>query len=260
MTTYGKDFSKIKNFKLFKKYLGIPLFAFLINYQSIFSGTKLLGDLGDARLSVTIYEHWWRVFRGFENFNSTLFFYPAKETLGLTDSFFFPGTMHSFFRLFGFSIINSWYFANLILLFLGIVGITRLGSRFINNDIALLGFVLVSSISYPFVTQLGHIQTLGYLLAFWIIDWIFLLKIGSKAQQKRAKHCLLIAFPLLALSAWYPFALLIFLLCLWYGIEALPAIQIWDWSSSTDCANIPWLHPRAVAAYPVRLWVLLLPA
>jgi hypothetical protein len=172
-------------------------------------------------LDVPVLEQWWRFFQGKENLTSTLFFFPSKETVGLTDSFLVQGVIHSFFRLLGFSIINSWSITNIFLLFLGVIGISRAGSHFLKNDTALLGFVLLSSVSYPFVTQLGHIQTLGYLLVFWFVDWYYLIKKGNANQRKRSINLLLISIPLLALSTWYPFALLLLVFALMCLIELI---------------------------------------
>ena len=68
--------------------LPAPVIVFFINFSSLFSRNEFLGDRGDARLSIVLYEHWFSFFLGKENLTSTIFFFPATDTLGLTDAFF----------------------------------------------------------------------------------------------------------------------------------------------------------------------------
>ena len=241
----------------FRKYLILPLVVLLINYYNLLFSRRLLGDTGDARLSIAIYEHWFQFFQGKESLNSTAFFYPAKGTLGLTDGFFVPGAFHSFFRFLGFSIVNSWTITNDLILFIGLIGVSRLGSRFIKNEFALFCFVLITSIGYPFVTQLGHIQTLGYLAVFWFLDSIYLIQNGNKRQKQYSTAILFLGLPLLALSAWYPFALLLLLTSLSYVIlvvsrskKIYPGIQ-------TDIVRFLALN-RKFYTFGLRAWGLTL--
>ena len=42
---------------------------------------KLFGDIGDARWTVAIYEHWWDFFRGFRTLRDTGFYAPYQSGL-----------------------------------------------------------------------------------------------------------------------------------------------------------------------------------
>ena len=210
------EINLIANLRLTKYWINlfVPISIFIINYSSLLSRNELLGNTGDARLSIVIYEHWYSFLLGKEDLTSTIFFFPATNTLGLTDAFFAPGMLHSIFRFTGFGVLDSWVFTNLVLIFLGILGISRLASRIFQSRTIVFCATLVASIAYPFVTQLGHIQSVGYLLVFWLADWVFLLKNGNPGQRKWARISLILGLPTLALSTWYPFALLVLMVCL----------------------------------------------
>ena len=45
---------------------------------------RIPGDLGDARLTVYVVEHWYQVFRGQAEPLSPDMFYPVKGTIGLS--------------------------------------------------------------------------------------------------------------------------------------------------------------------------------
>jgi hypothetical protein len=192
----------------------VPVIVFFINFFGLLSRNELLGDRGDARLSIVLYEHWFSFFLGKENLTSTIFFFPATDTLGLTDAFFAQGILHSIFRFTSFGTLDAWVLTNVVLIFLGILGISRLASRIFHSQVIVFCVTLLASIAYPFVTQLGHIQSIGYLFVFWFVDWAILAKNGSFAQKKWARIFLIVGLPILALSNWYPFALLVLMACL----------------------------------------------
>ena len=192
----------------------VPVIVFFINFFSLFSRNEFLGDRGDARLSIVLYEHWFSFFLGKENLTSTIFFFPATDTLGLTDAFFAQGMLHSIFRFSGFGTLDAWALTNIVLIFLGILGISRLASRIFYSQVIVFCVTLLASIAYPFVTQLGHVQSIGYLFVFWLVDWAILAKNGNLGQKKRARIFLILGLPILALSNWYPFALLVLMFCL----------------------------------------------
>lgn len=206
--------SLIPQLKKLATNLFIPITVFVINYSSLFSRNELLGDRGDARLSIVLYEHWFSFLTGKENLTYTVFFFPASDTLGLTDAFFAQGMVHSLFRFSGFGAIDSWVLTNIFLIILGILGISRLASRIFQSQVTVFCLTLIASIAYPFVTQLGHIQSLGYLFIFWLMDWAYLARYGNPGQKKWSKTSLILGFPLLALSNWYPFALMVLMICL----------------------------------------------
>lgn len=205
---------QIPQFRRLLTNLFIPITVFVISYSSLFSQNELLGDRGDARLSIVLYEHWFSFLTGKENLTSTVFFFPASDTLGLTDAFFAQGMVHSLFRFTGFGAMDSWVLTNIFLIFLGILGISRVASRIVQSQVIVFCLTLLACISYPFVTQLGHIQSIGYLFIFWLIDWVYLARYGNPGQKKWAKISLILGFPLLALSNWYPFALMVLMTCL----------------------------------------------
>jgi hypothetical protein len=243
----------------------IPVLVFAFNYSSLFSRNELLGDRGDARLSIVLYEHWYSFLTGNENLTSTIFFFPASNTLGLTDAYFAQGMVHSLFRFIGFGTIDSWVLTNIVLIFLGILGISRLASRIFQRQSIVFCVTLLASIAYPFVTQLGHLQSIGYLFVFWILDWAYLAHAGNTGQKKRAKIFLILGLPILALSSWYPFALLVLVTFLTFFVFLVGrSAAIWETlmsiskgivaaTKSSSNRNLPTI---VVVISSICLWIL----
>ncbi len=75
----------------------------LVIYRvQVFSGGRwLLGDVVDARIAMTLGEHWFNVLRGMEVWNQPLYFFPASDVLGYNDGYFLYGLAFAGYRALG---------------------------------------------------------------------------------------------------------------------------------------------------------------
>jgi len=92
--------------------------------QIIFSRFDLLlGDVGDARFTGVIMEHWWQVLQGTAQWLSPTFFFPVQGVLGYSDAGFLNALPYVFLRFLGI----EPFVANQIVLF-ALVALGWLGS------------------------------------------------------------------------------------------------------------------------------------
>jgi len=83
--------------------MGLGLVCLLLFHRlEIFSGlTQITGDLGDTRLVVFLYEHFWQVIQGKAHLLSPGMFYPVQGTLGYSDALIGYAPIYCFFRAMG---------------------------------------------------------------------------------------------------------------------------------------------------------------
>jgi len=174
--------SKVSKAKIVLPKLLVFVFGLLLTYipyRGLTQG-KLIGDLGDARWTISIHESWFLTFKGKLQFGETLFFFPFSDSLGMSDAFFAQAIPYSILRLIGIGPINSWIVPTLIL-----IGISALGYYFIafkalsSRTASVLAFFIMSS-SYNFHSSMTHVQTAGYSLIFLAVG----LAIVPKKSQK----------------------------------------------------------------------------
>lgn len=80
---------------------------------------KLMGNDGDARLIVYVCEHWFRVFHGQASWRNPQFYYPLKNLLGWSDTFFLFEVFYAPLRLVGF---DPFIAMQLTIILLSLVG------------------------------------------------------------------------------------------------------------------------------------------
>jgi len=74
-------------------------FLWLFRAWVFHSGDGIWGDEGDARLLIGWLEHWYRWFSGAEaDWRSPIFFFPERNTLGLSDAYFLYAIPYSVLR------------------------------------------------------------------------------------------------------------------------------------------------------------------
>lgn len=84
-----------------------PVLFWLLGVALFFRGvalsffSRVIGDDGDGQLIISLHEHWYRVLRGLEGWNETLFFFPFRHALGYSDTFLATGMAYSALRHFG---------------------------------------------------------------------------------------------------------------------------------------------------------------
>lgn len=189
------------------------LFAVAANFRGLALGLNL-GDLGDARWTTTIFEHWFQAFTGGTMFFQANFFHPEEGALGFSDAFFPQALIYSLFRLLGLGIIESWNLANVVFCFLLAAGLAYLAELIFSKALIKFAFIFLGATSLPLVNQLNHVQTFGYAAAVWIVG--LLLHVYKFDVNRTSWHLpiAVLLLPVLALSAWYGFYLLAILVAL----------------------------------------------
>jgi hypothetical protein len=191
---------------------GLPFLAALAAMAWFFRATwaerRLPGDLGDARWSVALTEHWHAVWRGDAPVRTVGFFAPLDATLGMSDPFLVQGQFHAAARVVGATPVTAWFGAHLAMYAIGALGVAVLARRLVAGVGAQVLFVLVACLSYPLVSHMNHVQVFGFLWVAWLV--VALDELRRPAGNRRrlaAVAALALGPPLLALSSWYAFAM-----------------------------------------------------
>jgi hypothetical protein len=91
--------SQMKFFHIFTAVLGGICLTVLFHRYTVLSGFDLVqADPGDSRLLTSILEHWFKVFRGIDDWRSPPWFFPEKGALGYSDILFGMAIPYSMFR------------------------------------------------------------------------------------------------------------------------------------------------------------------
>jgi len=193
----------------------------------IFSG-QLPGNIGDARWTIALHEHWYQVWRGQETIRDLHYYFPVQGTLGTSDAFLVQGQFYAIARLLGWGFVDSWIFAVISIFLLGAIGVAVLAKRILRSVWSQVGFVVLSCASYAVIGSADHVQLLGFLSASWIMVGCHDLATGR--HPKRGLALIIVVPPLLALSSWYAVVLLAIVL-------AFLAVYILLFSSGTAIAT-----------------------
>jgi hypothetical protein len=177
-------------------------------FRDTFLHDRLPGDIGDGRWTVSITEHWYRVWTGDEALRDLAFFYPKHDTLGASDPFFVQGQLYALARALGMGQLDAWFLCHLLTFAIGALGVAVLARRVLVTTTAQIAFAVLSCASYPLIIQMGHIQVIGFLWVAWLFVGIDAIHTATSARGVRCGLALvLIVPPLLATSSWYAFAL-----------------------------------------------------
>lgn len=160
------------------------------------------GDPFDGRLQIVLHEHWFRFFSGITALRDTNFFYPYEYGLGLSDPFVIQGFIHTFFRFFGFDMYDSWAASNIIMIFLGNLGLALIAHSYFKSNAIKFFFVLINGISYTYV---AHIYLHPNITGFALIPYIFYFAIHKNIKIKNRIALIYVSFLMLAITSWYGF-------------------------------------------------------
>jgi hypothetical protein len=166
---------------------------------------RLPGDVGDARWTVTIHEHWFRVFRGEVAVRDLSSFFPLSGTLGTSDPFLIQGLIHSTLRASGLSLLPSWAITQVVVFMFGALGVAVLASRVFETTIVRVAFVLLCCTSYPVYERFVHVQLFAMLWLTWIAA--ALIDVAGARPRRWTLPVLLLLPPVLAMSSWYTLVL-----------------------------------------------------
>jgi len=217
--------NSLKNINRICALFSATIGTWLISWQYFLYG-KLFGDLLDARFTIIINEHWFRFFEGKEGLTNLGFYFPTTNQLGYSDGFLATGMISIPFRLMGFSSVQSWLISNLVLLLVCLYFAYLLFESLFHSRYRSMGVTILVATSYPFLAQLGHLQTLGYLLAFPILFFLRQSLSSSSKQKIYWFIASILVLEILALTSWYGFVFFISL-C---GLYCLLYIFYGGWS------------------------------
>ncbi len=199
--------------------LGSILSTLLVSWPVIF-GNKLFGDLLDARFTIVINDHWYQIFSGKRTLANVGFYFPTTNQLGFSDAFFTTGILAIPPRLLGATSVEAWVISNIALMAICFYFSTILISKVLNsNQIGVLVTMLFST-SYPFIAQMGHLQTVGYLLVFPILFYARHVFVDT-TNLLRSIWIVIMLVQILALTSWYAFIFLWSITFILLGVHTL---------------------------------------
>lgn len=161
----------------------------------------LPGNIGDARWTLGVHEHWYRVWTGQDAIRDLPYYFPLKNTLGSSDAFLVQGQLYSASRLVGFDQLNSWLIAEIAFFLIGALGVAALARRLLDSPWTQSAMVVLAVASYPMLAGLDHVQLYGMLSVSWI--FVGLADVIGRRHVRRGLALLVLVPPLLALSSWY---------------------------------------------------------
>lgn len=179
-------------------------------FRDVLFGGRLPGDVGDARWTLGLHEHWFQVWGGQESIRDLPYYFPLKATLGTSDAFLVQGQIYSVARLLGVGILYSWVVAQVLFFAIGALGVAVLAKRLLALPLAQVAFVALSCASYPVLMEGGHIQLIGFLACSWVM--VGLHDVVTGRNVLRGLALLFLVPPILALSSWYAVILLLVVL------------------------------------------------
>jgi hypothetical protein len=164
------------------------------------------GDTGDARWTVSLHEHWFRVWQGKEAIRDLVSYVPLKSVLGTSDAFLVQGQIYSVLRSVGVDLAPAWAWTQILMLLVGALGVAALSRRLLRWVVSQAAFTVLVCASYAFVVDLVHVQLIGVLSCAWVVVGIIDLALGRNTLRSLA--LVLVVPPLIAASSWYALVLL----------------------------------------------------
>lgn len=188
-------------------------------FRTVLLDGALPGDIGDARWTISLHEHWYRVWTGQEAIRDLFYYWPLSNTLGTSDAYLSQGVLYTAARLLGVGLIGSWLVASIGVFLIGALGVAVLARQVLDGVVAQCALVVLSCASYAVYAGYGHPQ----LFATLVVSWIFvgLCDLAGRRHVWRGIVLLVVVPPVLALSSWYPMVFAMILLALLGGALAL---------------------------------------
>jgi hypothetical protein len=136
----------------------------------------IMGNNGDTRLIVYLFEHWYQVFQGHATWRDPGFYYPVKDVLGLSDAFFFYEVWYAPLRLLGLDPFLAAQVSVVLLSFVGFVSFVWVARLAFGAPphLALIGGLFLT-FSNGLWLHSGWFQLLGV----WLVPLILLLWVAA---------------------------------------------------------------------------------
>ena len=148
---------------------------------------RIGGDDADARLVVVLHEHWINVFRGDVSWTSPDFFFPAKGTLGYTDTLLLDEIFYAPLRVFGVDPFLSFEWTVILLSLVGFVSFFVLCRRELSLGV---GTSLALSSAFAFANNLNIVAVHPQLYSIFWLPLLLLLGLRALRAQRRAHRLL----------------------------------------------------------------------
>lgn len=187
--------------------------AAVLVFTPVLMGNQL-GNFPDSPWTISLFEHWYRFFMSREDIRQTIFFHPDPNALGYSDAFVTQGLIYTPLRLLGLDPIASWAATNFVMLCLMNLGFAALVSQLLWRRTMIVIVVLIGTLNYAFLTQLSHLQTLGFGLTFWLWALVVAIVLHPNRAAKWFVPLLIPLFLLQALTAWYAIVFTLVIGCL----------------------------------------------
>jgi hypothetical protein len=201
------------------EYVGAFLSTLLITWPVIFSN-KLFGDLLDARFTIVVNDHWYQVLTLKRSLTDLGFYFPTQNQLGYSDGFLATGLLSIPARLVGLSALQAWLISNVLLIFICLLFAIKVTRRTLNSHVNAILVTILFASSYPFLAQMGHLQTVGYLLVFPIL--FFIQKVYSEPHGiLRNIVSVILLLEIMSMTSWYAFVFVLLLITIFIPIHLL---------------------------------------
>jgi hypothetical protein len=184
--------------------LAMGLFATALFFRNELRNgfTTLMTDRYDGDIEISLLEHWYNVFRGYEAWHTPIFFAPTRRTLGYNDGYFLYGVIHSVFRAAGLDPFISTDLVAWVMRLAGFAGFFLFARRAFAYGywVSILGAMVFTLSNNAFIES-GHAQLLTVGLAPWLALLCFYAM--QAAAQRRDRAFLVLGIGIGALlAAW----------------------------------------------------------
>ena len=157
--------------------------CFVFFHEEITSGfDRIGGDSADARLVVVLHEHWINVFRGRVSWTSPNFFFPAKGTLGYSDTLLVNQIFYAPMRAIGLDSFLAFQWTVILLSLVGFASVFILCRR----ELCLgIGVSLALATTFAFANNLNIVSVHPQLYSvFWLPLMLLLVLRVTRATNR----------------------------------------------------------------------------
>ena len=146
---------------------------------------RIGGDDADARLVVVLHEHWINVFRGRVSWTSPNFFFPAKGTLGYSDTLFLDEIFYAPLRAVGLDPFLAFEWTIILLSLVGFAGFFILCRRELSLGV---GTSLALGSACAFANNLNIVSVHPQLYSVFWFPWLVLLGLQAVRSTQRSRQ------------------------------------------------------------------------